>query len=75
MTWCAVIEQELCVNVCPIPDSSCAYRHRISNVCKAAECQGLTGTDLARMVGVTITEEEYNETFEKLKAGLCNEKT
>jgi len=76
MAWCAVINETLSVDVCPIPDSSCFFKHRVSGICKAKECAGKTGNDLAEIVGLDpITEEQYTETFNSLKTGLYNEET
>ena len=74
MAWCAVINKELCVSKCPIPELSCVYRHRISGECKASEAEGLTYLKLAQVVGVQITDQQCQEIFDKLKTGLINEK-
>ncbi len=73
MTWCAVINKQLRTSVCPLPEGPCTYRHRTTNECKYQDCQGLTGVELAKVVGVEMTDAEYNEIFNQLKEGLSNE--
>lgn len=73
MTWCAIINRTLCTDICPIPEGACTYRHRVTGQCKAQECQGLSGIELAEVVGVSMTDDQYNEIFNSLKEGLSHE--
>jgi len=71
MAHCIVIDKELSVDVCPLEERHCVYRHRVSGICHASKAEGLSVNELAQLVGAEpVNEEAYKRIHEQLKTEL-----
>jgi len=71
MAHCIVIDKELSVDICPLEEKHCVYKHRLSGVCKADQAEGLSVNELARLVGAPpVDEETYKRIYQQLNTEL-----
>lgn len=73
MTFCVVVDAELKTDVCPLPDNSCFYKHKVTGKCMYTQLKNEknVNTMLAAVgEGVELTPQEIKFTINKIKQSI-----
>ncbi|MNL38655.1 hypothetical protein D3C87_1608840 [compost metagenome] len=75
MSHCVVIEREIAVSVCPLPDGVCFWKHRLTGACQYdPQAEHLSASDLAAYVGAhPPTDAQVEATKQRIRAAVIAE--
>ncbi len=75
MSHCVVIEREIAVSHCPLPDGVCFWKHRLTGACRYdPQAENLSASDLAAYVGAPVpTDAQVEETKQRIRKAVLAE--